>query len=109
MSQYARGRRLEWDVRDHLIEHGYDVIRAASSKGPVDVAAFKQGEVLFVQAKTSGRISPAERAEVLRVAGLIPQGVPLVALRPGVRFRRLTGPGPRDWVEWHADRAEEAS
>ena len=100
MTQYQRGRRLEWDAQRDLEAAGYDTIRAASSKGIADVVGFKAGEVLFVQAKTNGRISPAERVELLRLAGLIPGGVALVVQRPRTTYRRLTGPGPKDWVPW---------
>lgn len=100
MSQYARGRRLEWDVQHDLAAGGYDTIRAASSKGVADVVGFKPGQVIFVQCKTSGRIPPAERVALLRLASLVPGGVPIVASRPRTTYRRLTGPGPRDWLPW---------
>lgn len=101
---YEAGRRLEHDVRRHLVGEGYEVIRSAGSKGAIDVIALKEGQVLLVQAKRNGVCPPAERAELLRVAGLLPGvGVPVVASRPGVTYRRLTGPGPKQWVPWSTD------
>lgn len=46
---------------------------------------------------------PGERAELLRLAALIPDALPIVAGRPRVTFRRLTGPGPREWEPWTPD------
>lgn len=101
---YEAGHRLELAVVTHLRAEGYDVLRTAGSKGAVDVVAFKPGQVLLIQAKTNGTCPPAERAEVRRIAALLPGvGVPIVASRPGVTFRRLTGTGPKDWVAWTAD------
>lgn len=103
MSGYATGRRAEYDVIHDLQENGYETIRAASSKGVADVVAFKPGEALFVSVKrTNPTISPAERTNLLRVAGYV-NGVPLVATRPlykPLQYRRLTGPGPKDHTPW---------
>lgn len=101
---YEAGRRLEYDVRRHLVSEGYVVMRSAGSKGAIDVIAFKPDQVLFVQAKRNGVCPPAERVELLRVAGLLPGvGVPVVASRPGVTYRRLVGPGPKQWMPWSTD------
>lgn len=102
MSRYRHGADFERATKAHLEAEGYWVIRAASSKGKADLLAFKIGQVLIVQCKKDGKISPAERAEVIRIAGLVPGagGVPIVAYKtPGVaapQFDRLTGPGPKD-------------
>lgn len=106
MTNYARGRRLEWDVQHDLESNGYETMRAASSKGIADVAAFKPGQVVFVQAKTNGRIPPAERVELLRLAAMVPGAVAVVAARPTTTYRRLTGPGPKDWEPWSPDLEE---
>jgi Holliday junction resolvase len=103
MTNYARGRRLEWDVQHDLEDNGYDTIRAASSKGIADVIGFKEGQTVFVQCKTNGRISPAERVQLIRLASLVPGGIAVVAGRPRVAYRLLTGTGPKDWVAWSAD------
>ncbi len=106
-NNYAAGVRVEHAVIHLLTAEGYETQRAASSKGVADVIALKEGEVLLVSCKRRTMPPPAERAELLRVAALLPGvAVPLVALKPPrepLVFRRLLGPGPRDWVPWTAD------
>lgn len=109
MTNYARGRRLEWDAQHDLEDNGYDTIRAASSKGIADVVGFKPGQVVFVQAKTDGRISPADRVQLLRLAAMVPGAVAIVAARPRTTYRLLTGPGPKDWIAWSPDITEEVA
>lgn len=53
MSKYSAGRETEWEVRDHLLEHGYNdlrfriVVRSAGSKGEADLVAMsRSGDVL---------------------------------------------------------------
>jgi Holliday junction resolvase len=109
VSGYAQGVRVEHHVVHHLTANGYDCQRAASSKGVADVVAFKAGQVLLVNVKRTSMPPPAERVELLRVAACLPGvAVPLVALKPSrkpLEFRRLTGPGPREWEPWAADEA----
>jgi Holliday junction resolvase len=114
-NHYAAGRKFEWDIRDALIDDGYDVIRSAGSKGKVDLVAIKPGELLFIQAKINGLCPPAERTELLRVSGRA-DALPIVAYkgtegrRRPVRYRLLTGPGPKQFVDWSPDKvAEEES
>ena len=107
MTRYEGGRAFEYEVRRALEADGYWCIRAAGSKGKVDIVAVKDGQVLMVQVKRDGRCPPAERAEVARIAALLPGvGIPLIAARPGVTYRRITGPGPRDWEPWTPDYAQ---
>lgn len=103
MTKYDAGRRLEYDTMKHLKENGYETFRSAGSHGIADVIAFKPGQVLFIQAKTKGAISPADRVDLLWLAGMIPGGVPLVVTRPRTTYRQLTGPGPKAWVPWAPD------
>lgn len=51
VNHYHQGRRLEYKVIAALREAGFVVMRAASSKGAVDVMAVRPGELLFVQVK----------------------------------------------------------
>ena len=118
MTQYRAGRDVEYKVRDALIGDGYEVIRAAGSKGKIDLVAFKQfamaphwftGHMLFVQVKrTDGTIPPDDRAELLRLAH-IAGALPIVAHREKVgrrvevRYRQLTGPGAKQWQPWTPD------
>ena len=111
MSGYSDGRAVEYAVIDDLKANGYVHMRGASSKGFCDVVAIKPGEALFVNVKRTTPPGPAERADLLRVAGFI-GAVPLVALKPlrqGLEYRLLTGAGPRDWVPWSPDAFGEAS
>ena len=102
----AQGRRIEWAVRDYLILNGYEVVRAAGSKGPADLVAFKSGQLLVISVKRTTPPGPKERAALLRVASHLPGvAVPLGALGPASRltFRLLTGPEASAWVPWTAD------
>ena len=89
-----QGRGVEYRVRDHLIAHGYEVIRAAASKGPADLIGIKQGQVLFLNVKRTALPGPDERRELVRLAALLPGvGVPVIARRGhagrGLRLERL--------------------
>lgn len=53
MSNYTRGRRREWIVRNDLRRRGYAVIRSAGSKGVIDLLAYKHDDVIAVQVKSS--------------------------------------------------------
>lgn len=112
MSGYSDGVRVEHAVIDDLKANGYDTVRAASSKGLADVVAIKPGQVLMVNVKRTTPPGPAERADLLRVAGYLPGvGVALVALGPASRvtYRRLTGVGAKDWVSWTPDEIGDAA
>jgi Holliday junction resolvase len=119
MSHYAKGTRFEHKVRDDLAENGYEVMRAAGSKGStkLDLIALKPGEMLFVQCKTTGLISPAEWNRVYEVAGWV-GAVPLLASNGprgrGVTYGRLTGvkvprSRTRPCVPWTPDLLAEAA
>lgn len=108
MSGYSTGRAVEYAVRDDLTSHGYDVIRASSSKSPVgDLAAFKPGQILFVNVKRTTMPGPAEREQLWRIAGYYMSALPIVALGPAsrIQYRVLTGTGPTDWQPWTPDGA----
>lgn len=100
MTHYAAGTAFEHVVRNDLHANGYWVMRSAGSKTKVDLIAIKPGQILLVQCKRDGRISPAERVELLRVAAMIDTAIPVLAhKKPGraaVLLDRLTGPGPQD-------------
>lgn len=109
MSGYSDGRRVEYAVIHHLKAEGYEVLRAAGSKGVADLICFKPGEVLIVNVKRSTPPGPGERAALLDVSRMLPGVVPLIALKPPRRpleFRRLTGMGPADWTPWTTDLIE---
>lgn len=68
----AAGDRFEYKVRDHLIDHGWFVMRSPASKSPIDLLTVRAGhdgpEVMFVQCKTNGRLDPKEWDELLDLA-----------------------------------------
>ncbi len=112
MSHYRNGADFERDVRASLVKDGYEVIRSAGSKTKVDLVAFKTGEILFVQCKANGLCAPAERAELIRLAGMV-GALPIVAYKHKEgraaavpAYRLLTGPGPKEWAAWSSDRVD---
>lgn len=99
MTIYTDGRRFEYAVRNDLEADGYWVMRSAGSKTKADLIAIKPGQILIIQCKQDGRVSPAERIEVRRIAAMI-DGVPILAHKQTGRakpiYDRLTGSGPLD-------------
>jgi hypothetical protein len=55
VTHYAAGRRLEYIARDELRRRGYVVIRAAGSKGVIDLVGIGPADVLAVQVKADGQ------------------------------------------------------
>lgn len=97
MTQYEVGRRFEYKVRDDLAANGYEVLRAAGSKGgtKADLLGFKPGQLLLVQCKRDGKLPAAEWDRLVEVAGWV-GAVPLVAGNGergrGIAYGRLLGP-----------------
>jgi Holliday junction resolvase len=111
-NHYQRGVTFERQVRQALEADGYECVRSAGSKSKIDLVAIKPGELLFLQCKLNGLCPPAERAKLLdlsRSAGALPivayKGVE-GRLRP-VRYRWLTGPGPKDYRDFTTDQLSE--
>lgn len=100
MTHYAAGTRFEHKVRDDLDANGYEVIRAAGSKGSskVDLIGIKPGQLLLIQCKRAGTLPPDEWDRVYEVAGWV-GAVPLLAANGprgrGVAYTRLLGPKVR--------------
>jgi len=109
-ANYRRGADLERAAKHYLEDNGYYVIKSAGSKGIADLVGIKPGEILYVQCKLDGYLTPAERVS-FRQAALASGAVPVVARwvkegraarTPG--FRELTSMGPagnRDWTPDH--------
>lgn len=99
-NHYATGTRFEHKTRDALIVNGYEVMRAAGSKGStkVDLIAVKPGQLLFIQCKSNGKIAPAEWDRVVEVSAWV-GAIPLLAANGprgrGVLFTRLLAPKRR--------------
>ena len=109
MTNYANGYAFERTVAGDLSDDGYLVIRSGGSHGAADLVALKTGQVLLVQCKTSGTISPADWNELLSTAVRV-GAVALLALRPSrgvIEYRQLVAPtAPRSsrvWETWTAD------
>lgn len=114
VNQSARGRDSENAVRDELGGYGYDVLRSAGSKGAADLIAIGDGFAVLVQVKIGKHgkpfqmPTPAEREQLLRLTRRLGSAVAVAACRvPGAGsrpavtvYRRLTGPGPKDWTGW---------
>lgn len=97
MSHYAAGTRFEHKVRDDLAVNGYEVVRAAGSKGgtKADLVAFKPGQLLLVQCKRNGALPAQEWDRLVEVAGWVSAAALLAANGPlgrGVTYIRLLGP-----------------
>ena len=48
---YIKGARLERAIVNHLKAHGFSAVRSAGSKTNVDIVAWNQQYVYFIQAK----------------------------------------------------------
>lgn len=113
-----QGADFELAVMHALEEHGYNTWRSSGSVGAIDVTAVWDDmanlgtvvnagqQLLFIQCKVrNALLPPYERRNVLRLSWTA-GAVPLVAykaeegrLRP-IRFRLLTGTGPKEWAPW---------
>jgi Holliday junction resolvase len=99
-NHYQTGRNFEWKIRDDLIANGFEVLRAAGSKGSskIDLLAIKPGQLLFIQAKRSGALPPAEWDRLVEVAAWV-DAVPILAANGphgrGVVYTRLLAPKAR--------------
>ena len=92
MSGAHQGRRHEWRWRDYFESEGYEVVRAAASRGAADLICIKHGQVLLVQCKRTAMPSPAERRELARVARMLP-GVAVPVIARGHNLLRVTDDG----------------
>lgn len=91
-SMYRLGRALEYRSRDHLRKLGYFVLRSPASQSPLDLVAIRKGEVVFIQCKRSGHLSPKEWNEFFTLS-LSVGALPLLAeMHPrghGVQYHKL--------------------
>lgn len=100
MNAYVSGATFERKVRTDLTSHGYEVMRAAGSKGSTkaDLVAIKPGQILLVQCKRDGQCIRAEWDRLVEVAGWV-DAVPILASSGpkgrGVLYTHLLGPKRR--------------
>lgn len=68
MTNYEKGRRFEYRVRDLFKKHGFIVVRAAQSK-PIDLVCLKNGKSILVECKTNKRsLGKNGKKELLNMA-----------------------------------------
>lgn len=100
MTHYAAGTRFEHKTIADLETNGYEIMRAAGSKGgtKADIAAFKPGQLLLVQCKRSGTLPPDEWNRLHEVASWV-GALPILATNGpaghGVVYTRLLAPKRR--------------
>lgn len=86
MSNYSRGRALEHRAQKVLESVGYSTVRAAGSKGVVDIIAFGVGPVRLISVKSNGRyVSGIEREALQRVKANTNAQVEIWRFLPRVR------------------------
>jgi len=67
MGKYAKGRRIEYKVKNILSKAGWYVWRLAASK-PFDLIAIKNGEILIVECKKGSSLTKMEKIKLLKIA-----------------------------------------
>jgi len=67
MNTASKGRRAEWRARQLLEQTGYVVLRAAGSKGPVDLAAWDGVSLRLVSVKSGTTYCSAIEREGLQL------------------------------------------
>src|ERR1700710_1897870 len=82
------GRRGEKLAADHLLASGYEVLERnwRCSQGEIDIVAFKDNEIVFVEVKTRSSVAYGHPLEAITVSKL-------------ARLRRLAGA----WCQAHPD------
>jgi Holliday junction resolvase len=114
----AGGIRFEYKTIAALADDGYVTMRAAGSKGAIDIIAMKPGQLLYVQAKRTGICSAAEWDRVHELATWV-GAIPVLAVNGpkgrGIVLWRLLGPKRRrlDWAHqpvtrFHTDELDPA-
>ena len=74
VTKYQTGTRLEYIARDKLRNAGFIVVRSAGSKGPLDLVAWREDDLRFIQCKrtqimeiTSNRIETLFKNDLLKM------------------------------------------
>jgi Holliday junction resolvase-like predicted endonuclease len=66
MNAAAKGRRAEHKARMILVAEGFEVVRAAASKGPADLVAWNATELVLVSVKSGTKYASADERAALR-------------------------------------------
>lgn len=77
-SFYARGKETEDRARHELVDAGYSVIRASSSKGLVDLVASKPGHLRFISCKRAETLARGKIARTRETRDLKKHAYPLL-------------------------------
>lgn len=88
MTNYEKGRRFEYRVRDLFRDHGFFVIRAAQSK-PVDLVCVKNGKTILVECKTNKKAFGQKASLKLLKAVALSQAEIVLAYKENRKIRLL--------------------
>lgn len=66
-TNYEKGRRIEWQARDHLVMQGFVVVRSAGSKGPIDLVGIGPQDLKLVSVTLQGEDLNSRREALLGV------------------------------------------
>jgi len=88
MTNYEKGRRFEYRVRDLFKEHGFVVIRAAQSK-PIDLVCLKNGKSILVECKTNKRSLGKNGKSGLLDMAKTSKAVPILAYKEKRKIKLL--------------------
>ncbi len=72
MNTAAKGRRAEWRVREILEQAGYEVVRAAASKGPCDLVAWNGVHFRLLSVKSGTKYASDIEREALQLLRVPP-------------------------------------
>ena len=93
-TKYEAGRQSEYKVQTELEAEGYCTLRAAGSKGKVDVVAWNETETRFIQVKTFLTRQGSYAADIKALDGMVfPTGS---TVELWIRQR-----GQRGWLHKH--------
>lgn len=88
MTNYEKGRRFEYRVRDLFKGYGFVVIRAAQSK-PIDLVCLKDGKSILVECKVNkSSLGQNGRKELLDIARTS-KSMPILAYREKRKVKLL--------------------
>jgi Holliday junction resolvase len=100
MTNYSNGANFERAVKKDLQAHGWFVVRAAGSHGPVDLTAQAPGPIVaWVQCKRDGKMSLVDR-RALGVLSLTFHAIPVLAFKDddgSIQYSEIVGDGYSDW------------
>ena len=91
MSHYARGAARERQLKERLESQGWIVQRSAGSKGCADLVAMRDGQIQFIEVKTT--VTPfshfgPEKREAMRKAARVAGATPILVHWPPNRVCR---------------------